>query len=173
MRYTFLMKNKPQTKRYPYRFSSLILALFVAGLALCAASLILTGFRIYHFLGNEEKTVYEWLQYGILLFMSLLFFVLIVSMLLRSQYEITDEYLVMQFGVIRSKYRIDSIFSVHLFRGANKLAVYFDDFHTNYIVIVVKPEWYDDFVRTLIEKKPSIAFSFSTAEEEEEIKKKK
>ena len=65
------------------------------------------------------------------------------------------------------------MYSVHLFRGSNKLAVYFDDFKTKYVVIVVKEKWYDDFIKTLTARNERIAFSFSTAEEEEEVKRKK
>ena len=41
------------------------------------------------------------------------------------------------------------------------------------MVIVIKDAYYDDFVRELIERNERIGFSFSTAEEENEFKKKK
>ena len=86
---------------------------------------------------------------------------------------ITEKQLILQFGFIKQKYELKSIYSVHLFKGLNKLAVYFDDFKTKYTVVVVKDTWYDEFVKTLIERNPKIGFSFSTPEEEEEYKKKK
>lgn len=172
MRYTERMKkqNSSERKIYPYRFSAVIFTLFIVGLLLCAVGIGLSVWRFRSFLAEEEKTVYGWLQYIILFLMSFLFILLVLSMLVRSRYEITDKYLIMQFGIIRSKYEIKKIYSVHLFRGSNKLAVYFDDYHSDYTVIVVNPAWYEDFVRALIDKKPSIAFSFSTAEEEWEYK---
>jgi len=77
------------------------------------------------------------------------------------------------FGFLRSRYPISSIASVHLFKGANKLAVYFENEKSKYMVIVIKDTLYETFAKDLISRGDRIAFSFSTAEEEEEIKKKK
>lgn len=165
----------PETtvKKYPFRFSAAMLALFVAALALCAVGFGLTTWRFLRFLGDGADSVYTWIQYVILYFVSVALAVLIIAMLIRSQYVVTEKQLILQFGFIRTRYELKSIYSVHLFQGANKLAVYFDDFKTKYTVIVVKEIWYDDFIRTLTERRPSIGFSFSSAEEEEEFKNKK
>lgn len=165
-------QNQNTTKSYPFRFSALMILLFAAALILCAAGFTLTTWRLVFFLKDGGDSVYSWIQYIILYFVSVALAVIIISMLVRSQYKITDKQLILQFGFIKTKYEIKSIYSVHLFQGTNKLAVYFDDFKTKYAVIVVKPEWYDDFVQTLISRKPGLGFSFSTAEEEDEIKKK-
>ena len=164
--------NPPATKRYPFKFSPLMLGLFLLGLMLCFAGFGLTTWRFYNFLQDGGDSIYGWIQYVLLYFVSTFLAVLIIAMLIRSQYLITDKHLIMQFGIIRSKYELKTVYSVHLFKGSNKLAVYFDDFQTKYMVIVVKDSWYDDFVQTLLERNPSIGFSFSTAEEEDEIKKK-
>ena len=105
--------------------------------------------------------------------MSIALAVIIVAMLVRSEYVLTDKKLTLVFGLIRFGYELEKIRSVHLFKGANKLAVYFDDEKTRYMVIVIKDAYYDDFVRELIERNERIGFSFSTAEEENEFKKKK
>ena len=160
-------------KRYPFKFSTLILVLCVLGLLCSAAGIALTTWQFAGFLQGDLSSVYSWMKYLLLYLTSILLAVMLTAMLLRSQYVITEKQLVMQFGLIKSKYEIGQIYSVHLFRGAHKLAVYFDDFKTKYIVIVVKETWYDDFIRTLISRNERIGFSFSTAEEEENFKKKK
>lgn len=144
-----------------------MIVIFVLGLVLCAGGFALNLLRLLKY-GAED--LYAWISYGILFFVSVFLTVIIISMLIRSQYVVTDKQLIMQFGIIRSKYELNKIASVHLFQGAKKLAVYFDD--NRYMAIVVKDAWYDDFVKTLTEKNPSIGFSFSTAEEENELKKK-
>ncbi len=160
-------------KRYPFRFSTLTLLLILLGLLLSAAGFALTTWQFTGFLSDGDMTsVYEWLKYALLYLVSVLFAVLLTAMLIRSQYILNDRELVMQFGLIRSRYALKTIYSVHLFKGANKLAVYFDDFHTKYMVIVVKESWYDDFVKSLLERNEKIGFSFSTAEEENDAKKK-
>lgn len=155
-------------KHYKFRFTNLILGLLWAALVLCVAGFI---WNIIRFMQTGAASVYEWLQYGILFFTTVFFAALIVSMFICSRYTITDKQLITQFGFIRSKYSIANITSVHLFKGAGKLAVYFND--NKYMVIVVKPEWYEEFIKELLQRNDKIGFSFSTAEEEEEIKKKK
>ncbi len=165
--------EQQEIKRYPFKFSPLMIVVFALGLALCAASLCLTTWNFIGFLQSDELgSIYSWIQYVLLYLFGGLFAVLILAMLIRSQYILTDRQLILQFGIIRSKYEISGICSVHLFKGMNKLAVYFDDFRTKYMMIVVKDSWYDDFVKTLLARKPSIGFSFSSPEEEEELKKK-
>lgn len=164
--------NEP-VKRYPFKFSAVMITLFIAALALCVAGFALTTWRLIAFLGEGGDSIYSWIQFIILYFVSVFLAALIIAMLIRSQYVITEKQLILQFGFIKTKYEIKNIYSVHLFQGANKLAVYFDDFQTKYAVIVVKPMWYDDFIQALTARKPGIGFSFSTAEEEEEIKKNK
>ncbi len=160
-------------KKYPFKFSPLMTVLSVLGLLLCAAGIGLTTWQFVDFLGGDISSVYEWLKYFLLYLVSVLLAVLITAMLIKSQYVVTERYLITQFGLIKSKYDLKTVYSVHLFRGSGKLAVYFDDFKTKYIVIVVKESWYDDFIKTIIARNERIAFSFSTAEEEAEIKRKK
>lgn len=159
-------------KRYPFRFSKLMIFMFVLGLILSLLGFALTLWRFLRFLKDGQTSVYGWMQYIILFFVCVFLFAALLGILIRSQYLITGKRLILQFGFIRQKFEISSIYSVHLFKGLGKLAVYFDDFKTKYIIIVIKEELYDDFVQTLIERKPGIGFSFSTAEEEDEIKKK-
>lgn len=160
-------------KRYPFKFSATLIVLFSLGLLLCIAGFGLTLWRFLGFLESNIDSVYGWMQHILLFLVSVLLAVLIIAMLIRSQYLVTEKEIILQFGLIRTKYKIAQIFSVHLFKGLNKLVVYFDEFHTKYAVIVVKSVWYDDFVQALLERKPSIEFSFSTPEEEEEFKGKK
>lgn len=160
-------------KRYPFKFSVLMLILFLLGLLLSLAGFGLTVWRFINFLKEDYTSIYHWIQYIILFFVSIFMATLIASMLIRSQYLITGKNLVLQFGFIQQKYALNTIYSVHLFKGMNKLAVYFDDCKTTYTIIVIKESLYDDFIKTMTERRPGIGFSFSTPEEEENFKKKK
>lgn len=169
-------ENAPEltpVKKYPFKFSGLMLALCILGIALSAAGVALTTWQFVRFLGGDISSAYEWMKYILLYLVSILLAVLLTAMLICSQYVITEKQIVMQFGLIKQKYSIKNVYSVHLFRGARKLAVYFDDFKTKYIMIVVKEAWFDDFIQTLTARNERIAFTFSTPEEETEIKKKK
>lgn len=166
------MENFP-TKRYRFKFSPLMLTLCILGIVVSAGGLAYTTYMFVNFLGGDLNSPYEWIKFALLYGASIALFVLLVAMLIKSEYVVTDKELIVRFGLIRQKYAIKTFYSVHLFRGMNKLTVYFDDFKTKYVIIAVKEAWYDDFVRTLMECNERIAFSFSTAEEEEEVKRKK
>ncbi len=157
-------------KSFPFKFTPMMLVLFSVGLALCGIGFGLTLWRFLNFLKNDIGNVYRWIEYVLLFFVSLFLAALIISMFCRSRYVLTEKYLILQFGFIKQKYDLKSICSVHLFKGMNKIAVYFDSFKTKYAVIVVKDVWYDEFIKSLIECNPKIGFSFSTPEEEEEYK---
>ena len=71
------------------------------------------------------------------------------------------------------KYEIKKIRSVCLIGGTKKLNVYFDDFKNRFITIVVKEEWYDDFIETLTSINERIEFDFTSPEKKDDTKKKK
>jgi len=164
--------HSTEDKYYPFAFSPLLIILMIAALLLCAAGFVLTTWRLIGAISEKTADVYSWAQSLILYFVSAFLSALIISMFIRSRYTLTKDKLILTFGFIKTAYLIKDIFSVHLFQGKNKLAVYFDDFRTKYTVIVVNPEWYDDFAQELLKRKPSIGFSFSTKEEEDEFQKR-
>lgn len=172
------MRESPNNKKlqgetFRFRFTGVMLALLALLLALCAAGIGLTTWQFVDFLQGDISSAYDWLKYLLLYLVCILLAVIVVAMLIKSQYVITENALITQFGIIRSRYEIRKIYSVRLLRGSNKLAVYFDDFKTKYIIIVVKETWYDGFVQALLARNERIEFDFITAEEEQDWKKKK
>ena len=164
----------PHSKvRYRFRFSAPVVALLAAGIALAAAGFALTTWQFVGFLQGDLSSALEWLKYAVLYIVSVGIAIVLTAMLVRSQYILTETSLIVAFGFIRMRYPLDAIRSVHHFRGAGKLAVYFDGEKTKYIVVVIRPAEYDAFVRALLSRGEHIGFSFSTAEEEDAFKKKK
>jgi len=165
--------NSPAVK-FRFRFSTLLLSVMIIGIILCAACFALTTWQFIRFLGSEDiSSPYEWMKYILLYFVSVFLAILLIAMLIRSQYVITDRQLITQFGIIKSKYEIRKIYSVYLLNGSKKLNVYFDDFKTKYMTIVVKEEWYDEFIKELLARNEKIEVDFSSAEDERIGKNKK
>ena len=163
-------------KIYKFRFSPLMIAVFSIGIVLCAACIGLTGWQFAEFVGGargDMTSVWEWLKYILLFFVSIFLAVLLIAMLIRSRYVVTQKQLITQFGIISSKYEIKKIRSIALLGGSKKLNVYFDDYKNRFITIVVKEEWYDDFIHTLLSINERIEFDFTSAEDEKNGKKKK
>ena len=88
--------------------------------------------------------------------------VILISLLVSSYYSIDGKTLKTSFGIIKSKYDITKIETVLLDRTTNKLSVYFND--NNFIVIVVKEDWYDDFIDALCKANTNIEFSIKSKE---------
>lgn len=165
---------KNSYQKFPFKFTPLMIAVFCLLLALCVAGVALTTWQFIGFLkGSDLSSVWEWLKYVLMYLVCGLLAVLVTAMLIKSQYIITENKLILQFGVIRSTYELKKIYSVRYFKGSGRLAVYFDDYKTQYTIIVVKESWYEAFVKALQERNEKISFDFTTAEEEANWKKKK
>lgn len=166
--------EKP-VKTYKFRFSPMMIAVFCIGIALCAVCFALTSWQFVEFVigvRGDISSVWEWIKYILLYFVSVFLSLLLIAMLIRSRYIITERRLITQFGIIFSKYEIKKIRSVCLVSGTKKLNVYFDDFKSRFITIVVKEEWYDDFIKTLTSINEKIEFDFTDPENNDRKKKK-
>ena len=155
-------------KRYKFLFSKLLYAVFALAIVLCCAGV---GTAIWRYVMGYIEDTYVWIGFCVLLFVSAFLAVLIVSIMIRSYYSIDDKELCLRLGLLKSRYPLKTVSSVHLFKGSGKLVVYFKD--NRYSAIVIAESEYDDFVKTLLEKNDRIGFSFSSPEEEDEIKKTK
>lgn len=166
--------SNAERKVFRFRFSPLILVVLALVLVLCAACVAITTWQVIEFLnGDDISSVYSWITYLLMYFVGIFLAVLVTAMLIKSQYIVTDKEFILQFGIIKSKYELKKIYSVRIFRKSNKLTVYFDDFKTKYMVVVVKEEWYDDFIRALTEYNEKIEVDCISPEEENEWKNNK
>ena len=150
-------------KVFKFRYSKLILAAIYAGIALAIAAF---GVTLYNVIKGDflqsNNIIYPILSNGIMFIISVMMFVILVSLLVSSYYSIDNKILKTSFGIIKSKFKIDNIESVVLDRKTNKLTVHFAD--KAFIVIVVKPEWYEDFISELIKNNPKIEYNINSKE---------
>ena len=84
---------------------------------------------------------------------------------IRSVYKITDTQIILWFGIVKQTFKIADIESVHLFTKTNKLVIYFKD--DKYTVIVVKPEWYNEFTKEILARNDKIRYDVSTTDKDE------
>lgn len=146
-------------KTYKFKLSGIALIFLIAALCASAGGIALTVYRIgkYGF-----STVLLGIQHVVILAACGLLIVLLVSILIRSVYTITDKEIVLWFGIIKSTYKIADIESVHLFTKTNKLVLYFKN--ERYTVIVVKPEWYNEFTKEILAKNDRIRYDVSVTD---------
>lgn len=150
-------------KKFKYKFSRLTYWLIIAGLALSAA-----GFGINLFvcidsgISSAADPVYPIIQYTLMFAVTIALFVILVSILISSYYAVDETKFITSFGFIKSKYLIKDIETVELDRNTNKLSVYFAN--DTFVVIVVKEEWYAQFVQAILDVNPKIEYSIKSKE---------
>lgn len=159
-------------KVFKYKFTRLTNIFIYLGLALSVAGI---GINIYLIavsdLGSAANIVYPVIQYTLMFIIPLVLIVILTSLLISSYYSVDGKTLKTSFGIIKSKYNVNDIETVLLDRTTNKLTIYFKN--GNFMVIVVKEEWYDDFTDALCAANPKIEFSIKSKETPDDPKDKK
>lgn len=158
-------------KTFKYRFTKLITAFIWLGMALALTAFAMnTYFLFTEGLGSAANIAYPILRYVLMYLISVAAFIILLSLLVSSYYCITETTLKTSFGIIKSKYDVLKIEKVVLDRKTNKLSVYFED--KSFIVIVVKEEWYEEFVDAILKANRKIEYSINSKENEIDEDKK-
>lgn len=146
---------------YRFKLSKAAIIGCIIGILLGLTGIVFTVLRILSpNLGFSSPQLI--IQHVVILIVSLLALILFPSILIRSVYKINDKELVLWFGFIKSVYSIQEMESIHLFTKSNKLVIYFKD--ERYTVIVVKPDWFNEFTKDLCSRNSKIRYDVSTTE---------
>lgn len=150
-------------KTFKYKFTTATLVFIYLGLALSIAGIALNTFNIF----NERVWLYannsfDIIRYVLVYFVSVALAVILISLLISSYYSIDEKHFKTSFGIIKSSYDVKTIKLVNLDRASNKLSVYFEE--DKYLVVVVKKEWHNEFIDTLLKFNPEIEFSIQSKE---------
>lgn len=150
-------------KTFKYKFTKLIYALIGLGMAASVVVFAITLWQVIEF-GLESSAVptFTIIRYALMFIVSVALFAILLSLLISSYYEVDKKNKVIKtsFGFIKSRYEIDKIDVITLDRTTNKLTVVFED--ENFVVIVVKDAWYEDFVQAILDVNPKIEYSIKS-----------
>lgn len=149
-------------KTYKFKFSKLITALCIIAIVLALAAVAFTVYRIYMYGFTSPMLI---IQHVAILIVAALALVIFISVLIRSVYKITESEIVLWFGIVKQIFKIADIESIHLFTKTNKLVLYFKN--DKYTVIVVKPEWYNEFTKEILARNDKIRYDVSTTDKDE------
>ncbi len=151
-------QENPQTQYFKIKFSKLIYALIVGVLLLSFASIGVSVWQIAKF-GLHQFS--DYLKYPVLLLISVLCIVVVVSIWVKSQYGVNERYLLTSYGIIKSKFPIQNVTSMLLDTDTKKLTMFFGE---QFIVLNIKQEWNEAFVRAVLNANPNVEYSFTLAE---------
>ena len=153
------MKNVNQTKNscFKYKFTTTMLILLIVALALCAAGLAVSIFRIYN---EGVHRFLDALQSPLLIAICVFAIAFIISVLVKSQYVVTDKHYISQFGFVKSRFLIKQVTKIELDSDTKKLTVFVGE---QYMVLSIAPEQNDAFVQAMRKVNKNIDFSFTLA----------
>lgn len=158
-------------KVFKFKFSKLTTAFIFAGILLAVAAFSLTLYNVikadYLY---SNKAIYSIIGFVAMFIVSVALLIILISLLASSYYAVGGDELKTSFGIIKSKFKISEIDKVILDRATEKLAVYFKN--ETFVMIVVKPEWYEEFVNELLKCNPQIEYVINSVKNSPDNPKK-
>ena len=145
-------------KSFKMKFSPMIICLCIAVLALCGVGIGISIWRIARF---GIKGFNDVIKYPFLIAVCIFCIVIVIAILIRSQYVVVGETFITQFGIIKTKFPIKEMTSLLFDRDLCKLSIYFGE---QFSVISVSPTWNEELVRALLAVNPNIDYGFTLTE---------
>lgn len=144
-------------KKYKYTFSSLIIGLFILGMVISVACIVLNVIRLINNINSgNEVSGYDYFILVLVVVLSLFFIVIAISSIVSSRYEITDKKIILRWGFIKNVIDINEIKELKYYPDKNRLELLFTD--DAYFYVSTKPEWVYDFVDEIKVQSPKITF---------------
>ncbi|MBE5733420.1 MAG: hypothetical protein E7347_00040 [Clostridiales bacterium] len=141
-------------KSFRFRYARSVWVLLVIVAILSIAGLAWNVFNLIEFLPTGSFKVGT---YSLIVLLNLALTILVISLMLYGRYVIKNGKLYSYFGFICSKINVDDIICITHFKKSDKLVAYFKE--GTYTVIVISPQEYDDFVKSIREINRSILFN--------------
>ncbi len=150
--------TKNKGKVYPFHHSTASILFCVLALLLCAVGI---GLSIYRIIITENWDFTQALQSPFLIAICVFCAVVVLSIIVKSEYIVTQTELITRFGFIKSTLLLSTVTAIEHDRTAHKLTLYCGE---NYTVFTLKQEWADELVRDICQANPDAAFSFTMTE---------
>lgn len=151
-------ENKNVRRVFPFRFNTLGILLGVIVLLFCIVG---AGISIYRIIQEGISDLTDALKHPFIIAVSIFCATVVISVLIKSEYVVTDEELITKFGFIKSRLPLSSITSMEHDRATHKLTVYCGE---EFTVFTLKKEWADDLAHEICVANPQIEFSFTMTE---------
>ncbi len=140
---------------FKIKFSNVIFLLCALVFVLCGVGIGLSIWRIYRF---GVLTFTDVLKYPFLIAVCVFCIVLVISILIKSEYAVDKTHFTTQYGFIKTKYEIKTITALTLDTQTKKLTMNFGE---QFMIISVMEKWTDQLVRAILDVNPDIDYSFT------------
>ena len=143
-------------KKFPYKFSPTLLLLCGLVILLCLAGIAVSVYRMI--VNGGILTLYDFLKYPFLILICVFCIVLIVALLIRSEYSLVGTELITRFGLIKSRYDVLKFTALTHDRELAKLQINCGE---EFFVLTLDSAWADDFVREIVKINPNADYSYT------------
>lgn len=144
-------------KKYKYKFTPLVVVLLIS---LSLIALICLGLNVYRIFDNISKnnqiTIMNWISYAVIILLSIIAIVLVVSIFIKSYYQINENSVILRWGLIKNQIELKSVKQIKLSKVKGRLELIFED--ESYFVILTSQLWFEEFVDQIKSKNPEIIF---------------
>ena len=156
MCYYLFMKNTA-FKKYKFKFPTLWIIIAAVGSMLAIACAVLNVIRFIGFFErNEGPGTYGYMSVIFASLICLAFIVMVIWAAISSYYEITDNQVILRWGVIKNVIDLNEVKEIKYLTVSKKLELIFKD--ESYFLIIINDVWIEDFITELKEKFPKIPF---------------
>lgn len=155
------MKKQCNVERFHFRFSKLIIILSILAICLCLGGGAISVYRIVKFgIHNLQQA----LQGPFLVLVCLFGIVVLLSLLIKSEYALSKEYFSSSFGIIKSKVEISKISSILCDYKQNKITLYMGE---EFVVLLLVDGDLERFSKTLLELSPTVEIRYQLEGDEQ------
>lgn len=151
-------------KKFRFKYSPVIWLLLSIVIVISLTGMIWNIFNIkeYAWAGAFKITIY-----ALIVIITACLAIFALSVMVWGFYIIKNDCLYTQFGFINNKVKISSITQITHFKKSDKLVIYFED--NKYSVIVIAPNEYSEFIKTIRQINPKIIYNAKIDGEETPI----
>ncbi len=143
--------------KYKYQFTKTFYLIAVIGGLVALGSIIVSAARFINLLSKGiAPSFYEYISLILSVCLSIFFIAFVISAFINSYYKITDNAVILRWGIIKNTIAISDVKEIKLITNQNKLELIFED--ESYFIIVVSDKWKEKFVDELKSKFPTIPY---------------
>jgi hypothetical protein len=115
------------------------------------------AWNIFNLINAQNLFLTQKIAYILLAILTLVMAIIAFALFFFSSYRINRQYLYTNFGIISTKFSIESITAIVHFKKSDKLVLYFTD--QKYSVLLLSPTQFDSFIDAIKSANPNICYN--------------
>ena len=153
-------------KKFKFKFNASIIVVGIVGIIVAIACMVMGIISFINLVNaNIEISVYKYISLVLVEVLPIIFIVIAISAYFNSYYQITDSQIILRWGILVNKFKLDDVKEVKCLTVKGKLELLFSD--DSYFVIATDKRWYEEFVDELKSKKPDVLYVVYTEEKKD------